>query len=762
MNANPHSPAPTTRSATQSSTEGNAPSIQVDIRLALKNSAKELADRGMFVLTVGRQADGSPDKKSFGKWNKDEFPGPTSLDTIEYEMSFGNKCGIWVRVPDEWVVVDPDSDEAVEYWTERLGSILEKAAVSQPPHGRPHWWFKLPASCQGVFRWAAPSTNKNRIRFDVLGQRRGGVMAPPSEHHKGGNRAWIRPLDEAKELTHDEAALLSRHTLPGAPERAGKEVTPLGPPRAPKYTNTEGSSFGKRQLDEVLKTLKKVWKADDGTFNNTLNACCFKLGQYVAGGELAHEYAYDALTDLLDSFEAPRSEYRTRDSGYFDGFDRPSSSIAYDSDFFGYLNGGDTKQLLVATLAEAILKEGPIGLGVSGHLWAYRDGVWRLDKHAVRTRAAKLLDEAFRVRHAVDVEAMIRATAPEIACDPVSEWINFRNGLLDWRTGTLHPHSPDALSTVQLHTEWDPDATCPEFDKFLASVVPADVIGMVWELIGYLMYSGNPLHKAVMLHGSGRNGKGTWIRMIKSILGVENVTAVTLQALNMERFAAASLFGKIANIAGDIDGTYLEQTAKFKAITGEDVITAEFKNRDAFDFTPWAVPVFSANKIPGSADVTTGYMSRWVVLPFPHDFTGREDRGLDARLQTPEEIKGIAAKAIPALQRLMQRGNFDEPPSAKEAMSEFKRRTNQVETWLDECCERDPAHSHVKRTELYDAYRRWAEHGRYGVLKAAEFYDRLRGAGVEPAAVKGVRGFRGLKVIHDPQGEYLRNWAAKH
>ncbi|MEU6999927.1 phage/plasmid primase, P4 family [Nonomuraea sp. NPDC046570] len=712
----------------------------------------------MFILTVGRREDGSPDKKSFGKWNKDEFPGPTSLETIEYDMSWGNKCGIWVRVPDEWVVVDPDSDEAVEYWTERLGDVLEKAAVSQPPHGRPHWWFRIPAGSQGVFRWSAPSSNKNNIRFDVLGQRRGGVMAPPSEHHKGGRRAWIKGLDEAKELTSDETALLARHTLPGAPPRAGDEATPLGPPRAPKYTNGEGTKYGNSALRSEVNKLRKVWRADDGTFNNTLNSGGFGIGQLVAGGELDHEFAYDILTELLDELGAPTSEYRTRDSGYFDGFDRPRASTAFDSEFFGLVNGREG-QLLASTLADAILKEGPIGVGTSGHLWAYRDGVWKIDKHAVRVRASKLLSEAFRVRHAMDVEAVIRSRAPEIECEPVPKWINFRNGLLDWEQGKLHPHSPDALSTVQLHTEWDPEAQCPEFDRFLASVLPADMVDMVWELIGYLMYSGNPLHKAVMLHGSGRNGKGTWIRVIKTLLGDENVTAVTLQSLNMERFAAASLFGKIANIAGDIDGTYLEQTAKFKAITGEDVITAEFKNRDPFDFTPWAVPVFSANKIPGSADVTTGYMSRWVVVPFPNDFTGKEDRHLAARLQRPEEIRGIAAKAVPALQRLMARGNFDEPPSALEAMAEFKRRTNQLESWLDECCERTPD-TWAERVTFYDAYRRWAEHGRYGVLKAAEFYDRMRNAGIEEAKRKGTRGFKGVTVTndYDKTAPYRANW----
>jgi putative DNA primase/helicase len=385
---------------------------------------------------------------------------------------------------------------------------------------------------------------------------------------------------------------------------------------------------------------------------------------------------------------------------------------------------------------------------------SYEGGVWKPAKDIVAHRGARLLGERFQVQRATNAEVIIKAhceaTGRIIRSEPIKHLINFRNGYLNWQTGELSSHDPGVLSTVQIHTEWNPDATCPEFERFLRSVVAEDIIDMVWELIGYLMYSGNPLHKAVMLHGTGRNGKGTFLRVLKNLLGEENITAVTLQALASERFAPASLFGKLANIAGDIDGTYMENTARFKAITGEDVINAEFKGRDSFDFTPWAVPVFSANKIPGSADVTTGYMSRWVVVPFPNDFTGREDRHLDARIGTAAESQGIAAKAVVALRRLMERGNFPEPSSAREAMDEFRRRVDQVRTWLDECCELDDNHKALPRTGMYGCYKNWARVTGCGVLKAHEFYDRVEAAGLTPTKVEGVRGFKGIKVVRNP------------
>ena len=139
--------------------------------------------------------------------------------------------------------------------------------------------------------------------------------------------------------------------------------------------------------------------------------------------------------------------------------------------------------------------------------------------------------------------------------------------------------------------------------------------------------------------------------MFKSLLRENNITAVTLQALASERFAAANLFGKLANIAGDIDSKHLEETARLKAISGGDVITAELSSEFVQVHSFRRADVL-ANKFPGSADVTVGYFSPLGGGAVSPCFTGREDRSRDARWSTPQEIVRIAAKALTSLQGL--------------------------------------------------------------------------------------------------------------
>ena len=90
--------------------------------------------------------------------------------------------------------------------------------------------------------------------------------------------------------------------------------------------------------------------------------------------------------------------------------------------------------------------------------------------------------------------------------EPPERFINCANGLLDWRTGELRPHSPDVLTTNQIPIPWTPGATARTVERFLKEVLPEDAISLVEELIGYALYPGNPFRKAVMLLGPGGNG----------------------------------------------------------------------------------------------------------------------------------------------------------------------------------------------------------------------------------------------------------------
>jgi phage/plasmid-associated DNA primase len=225
------------------------------------------------------------------------------------------------------------------------------------------------------------------------------------------------------------------------------------------------------------------------------------------------------------------------------------------------------------------------------------------------------------------------------------------------------------------------------------------------------------------------------------------VSAVPLHSLVDNRFRVAELEGRLANIAGDLDSTWLESTALFKAITGGDSVTAERKYGAPFDFSPFAVPVYSANAVWGTPDTSAGYMSRWVVLPFPNSFEGVEDRGLDAALSAPSELEGVLVRAVEGLRAVIAAGNFTEPASVGEAFARFRDESDPVSAFMRETTE-VAGGWFIPRGRIWDIYLAWvSDSGAKSKLARSKLYARLVGAGWVATAQDGVRGFTGRRLV---------------
>lgn len=419
------------------------------------------------------------------------------------------------------------------------------------------------------------------------------------------------------------------------------------------------------------------------------------------------------------------------------------------------------------TLAEAIMADGTVGWGVDDSTWRYEAGVWARDEDEIMRRVGRALSNFYKperyraVRDLVRTQTALRTIGGE---RPDEDYINVRNGMLHWRTGVLKPHDPSYFSTVQLPHEYDPDAACPHFDAWLAQVIPADTIPLMWEVIGYLAMSGNPLQTAILLHGDGGNGKGTFLRIMQRMLGSHNVSSVTLEDINNGKFEAVEMHGKIANIAGDLDPTYLRKTAKFKQMTGDDTMQVQRKQQRPFETRIWAVPVFSANEFWKSSDTSDGYFRRWATLPFPVKVRELGTR-FDERLLI-EEAPGILAKAIPALQTLMDRGRFELSPSAAQLLHDFRTQSDSARLWLDgddwlDFNDPKQVDVHFPRPDLYRRYRDWCVSEGHDPMTSANWFKSLEHDGYTKGKIRGSEVIRGLSGTHKTrQRSYVPDSAA--
>lgn len=385
-------------------------------------------------------------------------------------------------------------------------------------------------------------------------------------------------------------------------------------------------------------------------------------------------------------------------------------------------------------LCEEIRAAGPLRLGVDGRLWRYQGGVFHREGEAfAASYTRQALGEKFKKRHRDEVQAWLLSEEPSIGGRPSRDVINCSNGLLHWATGRLEPHSPDQASTIQIPVAWNPDAECPLIERFLGDVLPGDAINLALEIAGYCLLADQPFRRAVMLLGSGSNGKSTFLGLLRALLGPRNVTSIQLQAFAESRFAAASLYGMLANLCGDLDARSLKRSDTFKTLTGgTDSISAERKYGQPFEFVPFATLVFSANEAPASSDQTDAYFDRWIIVPFKQRFseqgqaaTATADPKLLAKLTTAGELSGLLRHSVDALRELVERGGFEPPESVRGAGRAYRENLDTVVAFIEECCVIG-SDTKVGRAPLFERYRRWCSaNGRYAV-HTSHFTTKLR------------------------------------
>lgn len=390
----------------------------------------------------------------------------------------------------------------------------------------------------------------------------------------------------------------------------------------------------------------------------------------------------------------------------------------------------------------------------SGVLYIFADGVYQpraedfVRKQIRRYLESLGLENEWRSRLANEVIAYLVVDAPVLWVTPPGDILNVQNGLLNLETGTLAPHSPEFLSPVRLLVKFDHSATCPNWDRFLATTFPEDAAHLGFEIVAWAMSPGCPAQTAVLLFGDGANGKSVFLAGLRAFLGTTNVSAVSLQKLEADRFAAARLVGKLANICPDIPRTKLFTTGAFKGLTGGDLIHAEKKFRDSFEFESFAKLIFSANQAPRSDDPTNGFFRRWLVIPFHRVFDEnnpnripREE--LDGALSSPEELSGVLNRAMAAWPKVRKHG-LSMPPSCREAGEDFRAESDPVRTWLSHAVRPDATEQgFITKSNVWERYTQAANLGGWPVQSRKGFGQAFKRA--MPHVRDGQRTVRGKR-----------------
>lgn len=373
------------------------------------------------------------------------------------------------------------------------------------------------------------------------------------------------------------------------------------------------------------------------------------------------------------------------------------------------------------------------------------------DKRAQKEQAAHALASQGASRIAAMVKLAESEPGIPIAPEDLDKdalLFNVSNGTLDLRTGELRAPSRRDLITKMAGAAYDPAATCPTWEAFLERIMAgnADLIDFLRRSVGYSLTGETKEQVLFLLHGSGANGKSTFLRVLLDILGDYGRQARSEVLLLRQRDEHPN---EIARLRGarfvsviEVDEGRRLAEGLVKQLTGGDRVAARHLYQECFEFDPEFKLFLAVNHLPVVRGTDLAIWRRIRLIPFNITVPLEEqDRELPEKLRA--ELPGILRWAVEGC-REWRRIGLTPPNEVALATEGYRAGMDTLSAFLDEECVLGPDYS-VGKSGLYEAYTRWAQANGESPVTHKAFSLRLFERGfTDRRGAAGVRLWNGV------------------
>ena len=260
-------------------------------------------------------------------------------------------------------------------------------------------------------------------------------------------------------------------------------------------------------------------------------------------------------------------------------------------------------------------------------------------------------------------------------------WIQFKSKIYDYNTKEIFNATSEYFNVNPIPYEMGKITDTPTIDKIFEEWVGEKYVLTLKETIALGTIPDYILHRIIYLFGAGLNGKGCFLRFVTRFFGVGNVCSSTLVKILKSNFECSKLYKKLVCLMGETDFSTLTDTAIIKQLTGQDLISAEFKGINSFDFENYALIFIGANSLPMTLDKTKGFYRRPLIIDFPNEFP----EGKDILETIPEiEYNNLCKQILDMLPKLIERGQFDEDGDIQQREDRYEEKSNPLKLFVKE------------------------------------------------------------------------------
>ncbi|HEX4309683.1 MAG TPA: phage/plasmid primase, P4 family [Acidobacteriaceae bacterium] len=320
------------------------------------------------------------------------------------------------------------------------------------------------------------------------------------------------------------------------------------------------------------------------------------------------------------------------------------------------------------------------------------------------------------------------------------------------RTGEVrHMQREDYISRC-LTVAPDANHPTPRWTRFLREIAGGDAdLAEYLRRLCALCLTAHAEHAIFALYGSGRNGKGSYIRVIQGILG-------SMAVLLRPRELAESKFADDANkrTLSTLDGARLVcvQEAKtdnldfplLKVLSGGDTVSAAAMRENARQIKPTWKLFLTTNEQP-IFPADAAFRGRVHLVPFRADFSEAPETTIDGTLHG--ELPGILAELI-ALCPSVIRDGLGKPAAVKNSTEELFAELDVAAQFRAACLEGSPD-GKVSYADMVRAVTVWTSNSELDgdvIQKVIADLKKQKGVKYKTCKIDGrpVKGFVGVRL----------------